>query len=126
MAKGWGKGQRCAYCKRPMESSTTKSLLAATHDHLIPQCLDGTITVACCHQCNCLKANLTPAQWATFMLNNPEWWKMPAFRKRVRRVMGWEIVPRDQRNAVEENAPVESCKAESAASPDENPESVSR
>lgn len=126
MARGRGKGERCTYCRRTMEASTARSLLAATRDHLVPQCMDGTVTVWCCYQCNSLKANLTPAQWTAFMLNNPEWWKKPAFRKRVARVQGWEIAGLQPKAATVEDAIDESCKAESAAIPRANPESVIR
>ncbi len=74
---GDGKGGKCAYCRRTMESTQSPSRVAATRDHIIPKSIGGTYRVWCCRTCNNLKADMKPDEWAQYMCDNPEWWKKP-------------------------------------------------
>lgn len=38
------------------------------------------VTLACV-LCNGLKGDMTPAEWAEFMVQNPEWWLNPKFSR---------------------------------------------
>jgi hypothetical protein len=74
-----GKGERCAYCKRTLESVTASSRVAATRDHVVPKsrgAILGERTVWACRLCNMLKANMMPDEWAWFMHEFPFWWKI--------------------------------------------------
>ena len=73
-----GKGQRCAYCDRVLESVTASSRVAATKDHVIPKSRGAALgerTVWACRLCNMLKACMMPNEWAAFMRAFPLWWK---------------------------------------------------
>lgn len=71
----------CAYCRRKTEMP---SLIAQAHDltatveHIIPVsrggAMRGTNVTLACHLCNNLKGDMTPHQWAEFMMMNPDWW----------------------------------------------------
>lgn len=82
-----GKGARCAYCDRVLESVTSLSCVAATRDHVEPKSRGGTHRVWCCRQCNTLKGDMSPEQWLAFRVSNPRWWRMPEFQVGTRRVM---------------------------------------
>lgn len=57
-------GGLCAYCRRPTP------MRLGTVDHYVPQKLGGTNERSnlrwCCNECNGLKADMTPEQWAQF------------------------------------------------------------
>lgn len=73
---GYGRGERCAYCKRKLEASTAKSWLAATRDHVKPKSRGGTYTVWACKKCNAIKGSMAYRQWLDFMDHNPGWWRL--------------------------------------------------
>ena len=71
-----GRGHRCAYCGRILESITSRSRLRATRDHVVPKSVVyGTPTVWCCRECNELKADMPAEAWSEFMAKFPDWWK---------------------------------------------------
>lgn len=84
---GWvpppaGDGKDCSYCARKMIAWT---ITHPTRDHVVPRSRGGTETVWCCHQCNQLKADMMPWDWAQFMKANPNWWltyELPAAPRR--------------------------------------------
>lgn len=69
-----GRGAKCAYCKRILEDSKSKSSLAATRDHVVPKWTGGNYRVWCCRLCNNLKGGLMPGEWRKYMADNPQWW----------------------------------------------------
>lgn len=69
-----GRGETCYWCTRTLESMGSRSGVAATRDHVVPQCQGGTHTVWCCWTCNVIKGNMTPYHWRGFMRDNPRWW----------------------------------------------------
>lgn len=75
-----GKGELCAYCRRVLHSTMSQSKTAATRDHTIPLSRGGRHKVWCCRQCNTLKGNKSPDEWAAFMAAHPEWWRLPEFQ----------------------------------------------
>lgn len=79
-----GRGYQCTYCERRLEAVGSRSLVAATKDHVVPKSHGGQRTVWCCRQCNTLKGNMTPVEWSNFMRANPGWWKLPEFRYGIR------------------------------------------
>lgn len=83
-------GGICAYCRRKTEMPSLlpgkHHDLIATVEHIVPLCRGGNmrgdnITLACA-ACNSMKADMTPHQWAEFMMANPQWWQ----RSKLRRV----------------------------------------
>lgn len=78
---GRGLGEQCAYCRRTLENSRSRSRLAATKDHVHPRRHGGGRTVWCCRQCNALKKDMLEQDWLAFMRSYPEWWKNPLFSK---------------------------------------------
>lgn len=75
-----GYGEKCTYCKRVMESVLSRSRIAATRDHTVPRSKGGKETVWSCRQCNSIKGDMDPDDWAAFMDSFPRWWAEPAFR----------------------------------------------
>lgn len=80
----------CAYCRRrtemPSQLPGKHHDLVATVEHIVPLSRGGAmrgdnITLACAG-CNSMKANMTPHQWAEYMMDNPQWW----LRSKLRRV----------------------------------------
>lgn len=69
-----GKGQRCCYCNRTLEATSSPSRVAATKDHVVPKSEGGVETVWACWQCNHIKANMPLVEWQRFMAENPGWW----------------------------------------------------
>jgi hypothetical protein len=65
-------GSPCPYCQRPMERHHPK--LEPTRDHVMPQSRNGKEIIIVCLQCNMIKADMLPDQWAIFMETNPGWW----------------------------------------------------
>jgi len=43
--------------------------------------MKGENTTLACALCNGLKRDMTPHEWAEFMMMNPEWWLNPKFRR---------------------------------------------
>lgn len=76
----WWQNAKCYYCERAVQEPTSRSRTAATRDHRVPSSRGGTHKVVCCRQCNTLKANLLPVEWAAFMRTYPRWWELPQFR----------------------------------------------
>lgn len=69
-------GGRCVYCDRRTQSpERKKTKVSATRDHVTPKSQGGRAWVLACLQCNGLKGDLSPAQWATFMHMHPFWWR---------------------------------------------------
>jgi len=69
-------GTPCPYCRRTLQRGHPK--LAPTRDHYLPQSQGGTgadIVIACL-QCNGIKGDMMPAQWAAFMAAFAGWWKL--------------------------------------------------
>jgi hypothetical protein len=62
-----------------------KTQLDATVDHVLPISRGGKMkgenTTLACALCNGLKRDMTPQEWAEFMMMNPEWWLNPKFRR---------------------------------------------
>lgn len=50
--------------------------LNPTNDHVHPESKGGRETIMACIQCNMIKADMLPEQWAAFMEATPEWWKL--------------------------------------------------
>lgn len=73
---------KCFWCNRTMAHRSQNSSLAETKDHVIPKAMGGTETVPCCKACNSVKGDRSPDEWATFMKENPEWWRLYRPRKR--------------------------------------------
>ncbi len=77
-------GGICVYCRRktvmPSMLPGKYSPLAATIDHVIPLSRGGAMkgdnATLACQACNGLKKNMTPHQWAEFMISHPEWWRL--------------------------------------------------
>lgn len=76
-------GALCAYCRRQTEMPSllpgNHHDLIATVEHIIPVSRGGNmkgdnLTLAC-SLCNGLKGDMTPHQWAEFMMSNPRWWE---------------------------------------------------
>lgn len=67
-----GAGRPCHYCEREMRPF---SITHPTKDHVVPASRGGKSTVLACYQCNQMKGNLMPMEWADFMLANPRWWE---------------------------------------------------
>lgn len=74
-----GAGEKCAYCKRILESVLSHTRVAATRDHTVPRAKGGAVTVWACRQCNNLKKDMLPEDWRDFMECFPQWWKNPEF-----------------------------------------------
>jgi hypothetical protein len=70
-----GKNAWCYWCKRQLLATTAISVLAATRDHVIPECRGGTKIVWACFGCNNMKGNMMPHEWLRYMEMNPEWWR---------------------------------------------------
>lgn len=71
--------QRCTYCDREMirrraAFGKIHIGLAKTKDHVFPYSRGGRKTVPACYACNSAKADMPPAIWELFMVNNPSWW----------------------------------------------------
>lgn len=72
----------CAYCRRETEMPSLlpgkHHDLTATVEHIVPVSRGGKWkgdnTTLACALCNNLKADMTPQQWAEFMMLNPGWW----------------------------------------------------
>lgn len=75
---GWGAGQRCTYCRRPMLASGLEEELSATWDHTIPKSAGGTEARPACLSCNRLKSDLAYGEWCLFMAEHPRWWETGA------------------------------------------------
>lgn len=77
-----GKSEVCHYCRRKLQATGgrygNRYPLSATRDHTVPRVRGGTTTVWACRQCNQLKADRTPQEWAAFMAENPAWWTTEA------------------------------------------------
>lgn len=67
----FGHGLPCTYCQREMIAWTD---MHPTRDHVVPVSRGGTETVLCCYQCNQIKSDSMPDEWAKFMRDNPAWW----------------------------------------------------
>lgn len=75
----------CAYCRRKMEKPSLlppiRTPLTATIDHRQPISRGGTDhyrnLVACCAECNGLKADMSWDEWVAFMRANPLWYYKP-------------------------------------------------
>lgn len=89
-------GGRCVYCQRKTQMPSmlpgANHQLTATIDHILPLCRGGTmkgdnITLAC-QRCNGLKGDMTPHQWAEYMMLNPKWWEGTRFQRKMGREMG--------------------------------------
>lgn len=76
-------GKPCPYCGRVMDRFSVR--LCPTWDHVVPQALGGRAKIVCCCECNGIKADMLPAQWASFMAANPEWWKLSRAERRAAR-----------------------------------------
>jgi hypothetical protein len=74
-------GGVCVYCRRQTEMPSLIHQahdLTATVEHVVPVSRGGAmrgpnVTLAC-HLCNGLKGDMTPHQWAEFMISHPQWW----------------------------------------------------
>jgi hypothetical protein len=71
----------CVYCRRKTELPSLVGPahdLTATVEHVIPVsrggAMRGTNVTLACHLCNGLKGDMTPHQWAEYMMDHPEWW----------------------------------------------------
>lgn len=67
-----GSGLPCHYCERLM---VAYSPTHPTRDHVIPASRGGRLTVWCCYQCNQIKGDMLPVEWAEYMLAYPSWWE---------------------------------------------------
>lgn len=76
-------GSPCPYCQRLMDKRSFK--LRPTRDHVIPSSRGGTVKIVCCNKCNSIKADMMPAAWATYMVQNPGWWTLSKAERRRRR-----------------------------------------
>ena len=88
MARDNGHGASCAYCKRVLVGSPSRSPRMATRDHVEPKCRGGQRVVWACFTCNVMKGSMWPDEWQAFMEASPEWWldgPRPFGRKSPRR-----------------------------------------
>lgn len=46
-----------------------------TRDHVHPKSKGGRSTVMACYECNQIKGDMLPTEWAVFMVENPRWWE---------------------------------------------------
>ena len=58
--------------------------LQPTRDHVVPQSRGGRSIIICCLQCNGIKADMLPDQWASYMAANPGWWMLTRAERRAR------------------------------------------
>jgi hypothetical protein len=58
--------------------------LQPTRDHLVPRSHGGRSIIICCLQCNGIKADMLPDQWASYMAANPGWWLLTRAERRAR------------------------------------------
>lgn len=72
---GRGRGERCSYCRRVLETSNSKGNLAATRDHTEPSYKGGQQTVWCCRFCNSLKGPVDMMIWLRFITEQPLYWR---------------------------------------------------
>jgi hypothetical protein len=70
-----GKTARCHYCERILEATTSRSVLRATEDHVVPQWCGGRRTVWACWFCNHLKDAFLPSEFYAYIKANPLYWK---------------------------------------------------
>lgn len=61
--------------------------LRPTHDHVVPASRGGRALIVACIQCNGIKADMLPDQWAAFMAAHPGWWLMDKLALRAARRM---------------------------------------
>lgn len=61
--------------------------LQPTHDHIVPVSRGGRAVIVACIQCNGIKADMLPEQWAAFMAANPGWWLLDKLALRAARRM---------------------------------------
>lgn len=76
-------GKPCPYCGRTMDRFSER--LSPTFDHVVPRALGGRVKIICCQQCNGIKADMLPEQWASYMAANPGWWKLGRAEQRAAR-----------------------------------------
>lgn len=85
MVRKQSHGKPCPYCQRKMERHHPK--LEPTREHSLPRSKGGTAAhvIIVCIQCNTIKADMMPDQWAAFMERVPGWWKLTKSELRAAR-----------------------------------------
>lgn len=67
-------GTPCPYCEREM---APQAGVFPTLDHVVPYSRGGRRTIWACDDCNQVKGDLMPEEWAEFRRRHPRWWEMP-------------------------------------------------
>lgn len=74
-------GRPCPYCRRTM--ARDHWALRPTFDHVVPRSRGGREKIICCLQCNAIKGDMMPDEWAAFMGKVPRWWELTARERRA-------------------------------------------